>query len=473
MNPPKPTDSTKIAEKLADLYVTTRYKYLMQTDSGYITLNSKQRGKANSLHDGNLAAHVDGKYTYGIFDRNGKTKFITFDIDYPEETQARWAAFKLIDLLCVDFGINREDIHVSLSGGKGFHVDLFLDRVIETEEARAFYAKVMAAFGNRGEGDVEFRPTFTQGVKLPLGIHRRTGKRCYFCDTYTLEPIENAAHILSIEPMAAEIVLDALIELTAEQEEAFTEVVRRTDTSLNAVDASKAMQKAMAIVDAGRLTHSNTRHNATFTLAIFFYSQGLDEEEAVDAIMTILLNTPREYFSEGSKPDFWEAEAIRLTAYVYEKEITLGNAEKPVRVFKSEILAVLGVGTFRQKQLAYAMLITSKRYGRVFYLPQTVAMKMIGTTARQTVVNAIKQLVKCGFIEYVRRNEIDIAASRESGQVRKKPNKYRILIAAPEKGEKSVEAHPEDTLQTVTRRLLTDDKEIKKHVSRREYTSQW
>lgn len=456
MHPLKTTDSTAIAAKLGELYVTTRFKYLMQTDSGYIALNSNQKSHVQPLHDGFLAAHVEGKYTYGVFDRNGKTKFLTFDVDYPQESEARWATLKLIDVLCEDFGISREDIHVSLSGSKGFHVDLFFADVIETAQARQFHAKVMQAFGNRGSGDVEFRPTFTQGVKLPLGIHRKTGNRCHFCNVYTLEPIENPAYILGIEPMAAEIVLDALIELSAEQEEEFARVVSRTDTSLNAVDASRAREKAAAILDAGRLTHSNTRHNATFTLAVFFHSQGYEQADAVEAIMDILLNTPREYFSADSLPDFWEKEATRLTAYVFEKEITLGNVDKTVTVFKSEILAVLNVGTFRQKQLAYAMLITSKRYGRVFYLPQTVAMKMLGTNARQTVVNATKKLVECGFIEYVRRNEIDVAASREAGQVRKKPNKYRLMIAKPEKGEKSVEAHGKDDMIDVTKALVTE-----------------
>src|SRR5699024_1142167 len=187
------------------------------------------------------------------------------------------------------------------------------------------------------------------------------------------------------------------------------------------------------------LVASGTRHKTTYSIACFGNMQGWEREETVEVIMDILLNTPREYFSKGSKPDYWHKEAIRLVDYVFDNNKTLGNADKPVTIYKSEIIEVLKVGTFRQKQLAYAMLVTSKRYGRVFYLTRSSAKKMLKIKSNETIQSGINKLVKIGFLEYVRRNEIDRARTFETGQVRHKPNKYRLLIKEPKEGESFVE----------------------------------
>lgn len=473
MKPPKNNGQQAIIKKLNELYIQTRRKYLLQLPDNYIALNRDKMANVFSLNDGLLARHLNGMNTYGIFNGNTVNKFITFDVDFADdETMARWATLKLIDVLVSEFRIFRGDIHVSLSGSKGYHVELFFDRPIAAEAAEQFYHKVMAELPEFSERNIEFRPTWGQGVKLPLGIHQRTRQRCWFVDNMTLEPIKSFDYVLSVEPMDANIILDAVIELTDEQAEEFAEIVRSTDTSITIVDTSKALQKARKILDAGRLTASGTRHNTTFTLACFFNSQGFERDEAIEAIMEILLNTPREYFSEGSTPAFWRKETERLVNYAFDKDLTLGNADKQITIYKSEILAVLNVGTFRQKQLAYAMLVTSKRYGRVFYLTMNTAMKMIGTKSKPTVNTAIKKLVEVGFIEYVRKGEVDRARSKELGRVSYKPNKYRLLIDEPASDEKSIQTDGKQDLIDVAYLLCPED-EIKTHVKRYEFNSRW
>lgn len=456
-----------VKAKISTLYVTTRYKYIMQTDSGYVTFNNHENPNCSPFTDYTVQRHLEGIATYGVFDAHKYTRFITFDVDFRDPAQARWATAKLIDSLVEEFNVNRADIHVSLSGSKGYHVDLFFDDAILAADARLFYDRVMHDLGTLPGGMIEYRPTFTQGVKLPLGIHKRTGNRCWFVDRDTFEPIEAFEYILEVEPMPAEVIYDALIHLTAEQEQEIEEIKRRTDVDVTALDVSQVLRKAADIIEAGRLTMSNTRHNTTFTLAVFFKSQGLEPRDAIDEIMRILTNTPREYFSAGSTPAYWLKEAERLVHYVYTHDIAIGNADKPVRIFKSEMLAVLSVGTFRQKQLAYAMLITSKRYGRVFYLTVNTAMKMLGTNSRQTVQNAIARLIEAGFIEYVRKGEIDRAKSYELGRAISKPNKYRIKTEPPIDGEASFETTEGDLADDIHKVLTAQ--ELRAVLSRRDY----
>ena len=460
-------------EKFNELYIQTRSKYLVQFPSGqYVTINKKQSPNSVVFNDSMLKTHIKGDLTYGIFNGGYFNKFITFDIDFSEHSLARWTTLKLIDVLVTEFNIKCKDIHVSLSGGKGYHIDLFFDKPLPVETTKSFYTKVMQQMGIIEGGKIEFRPSWEQGVKLPLGVHQVTGNRCWFVNNETLEPIESFEYLLDVKPMDTTVITDLDFGLTDEQTQEFEAVAAETDITVNVLDLSAALQKAGRILEAGRLVASNTRHDTTIILACFFNSQGFEREDAVETILEILHNTPREYFSKDSTPELWRKETERLTKYVFEKDLTLGNVNKPIRIYKSEILAVLQCGTFRQKQMLYSMLVTSKRYGKTFYLTTNTAMKMIGTTSRDTVQRAIKELEKNGFIEYRRKGEIDFARTRETGQVRHKPNKYRLLIAEPAENEPSIEVTANQNIIDVAY-ALCDVKEIRTYVKRWEFEHRW
>lgn len=466
----------QLVEKFNELYIQTRSKYLVQFPEGrYITLSYAPDNKVVKLNDSMLKTHLKGDLTYGVFAGGYFSKFITFDVDCNKEDMSRWITLKLIHVLESEYGISRNDIHVSYSGNKGYHVDLFFNEQIKVEELKAFYQSVLVTVGELPEGQIEFRPTWNQGVKIPLGKHQKTGNRCLFVDNETLELYsveESYEYLLSIQPIPSEIVTDSRIELTEEQKTEFERVAASTDITVNAIDLSGALRKAAKIIETGRLIESNSRHKTTYILACFGNTQGWEREETVSVIMDVLLATPREYFSEGSTPDYWLKEAERIVKYVFDNDKTVAGSDKPLTIYKSEILAVLNCGTFRQKQLAYAMLVTSKRYGNIFYLTVNTAMKMIGTKSRETVQNAIKKLVECGFIEYHRKAELDKARSLEVGQVRYKPNKYRLTIGKPAENEESVKVTKDKDMIEVAL-MLCDIKEIRQHVKRYEFDNRW
>jgi hypothetical protein len=467
---PTPNNRKAAVKKLNELYIQTRKKYLVQFPDSYTTLDRDKSEKVRPLNDGMVANHLKGSYTYGIFNGGYTNKFITFVVDCKDAITAKWATYKLVNVLNEDFSISHSDIHVSISGGKGYHVDLFFNKPIALAAAQTFHAQVIREVGPLNKGEIEFRPTFTQGVKLPLGIHRKTERRCWYCDPVTLEPLEEDAsyeYLAQIEPMDP-----PNIDLTQEQAQEFTEIVEKTDITVNVADREAGLKRAVKILEAGQLLESNTRHKVTFDLARFCNEQGIDEGEAIDMITAVLLNTPRDYFSTDSKPEYWRSEAERLVKFSYERNYTLGNADIPITVYKSEILAVLSCGTFRTKQMLYAMLVTSKRYGRSFYFARSTAMKMIGTNSRDTANRTIKKLSDGGYVEHVRKGEIDKARSRQVGHVFYKPNKYRLLIHPAGEADKSVEVTPNESLIDVVY-LLCDTKEVKQYVKRTEFDSKW
>src|SRR5690625_4528245 len=283
------TPSKKIIRRINDLYIQTRKKYLVQFPDNYVTMDRKNNDNVWILNDGMIKRHLQGGITYGIFSGGFFNKFMTFDVDYnDDEPMARWVTLKIIDTLVREFNISRSDIHVSLSGGKGYHIDLFFDKPLQVADTEAFYRKVMSEIELPKNGEVEFRPSWTQGVKLPLGIHQRTGNRCWFVDNETLEPIESFGYIMSIEPMDSEEIMSVDFEITNEQAEEFERVVQETDISANTHTVSEALRKVGRILDEGRLTESNTRHATTYTIAVFGNMQGWEREETVGAIMDVL-----------------------------------------------------------------------------------------------------------------------------------------------------------------------------------------
>lgn len=474
MTQPSIRNQSALIRKINELYVMTRFKYLVQFENGsYATYDRSKSKNVIPFNDGLLKIHLKGYRTYGIFSGGYFSKFLTFDVDCGQnEALARWATHKIIMLLSEDYGIRRDDIHVSLSGRKGYHVDLFFDRPVLLTDLQRFFAAVVADVGPLPAGKIEFRPQWGAGVKLPLGIHQATGARCWFVDRDTLEPIEDFGYLLAVEPMDASIITDQDIGLTEEQAAEFELVARTVDPNANVLKAADATKRAKQILEAGRLLRSGSRHETTYLLAAFFNVHGWRQEDAVEAILEILHNTPRDFFSKDSTPAFWAKETRRLVRIAYERNYQLGNENKEIRIYKSEILAVLRCGTFRTKQMLYAMLVTSKRYRRTFTFSETTAMKMVGTKSKDTIYKTIQRLIDGGFIEVVRRGEIDKALSKVKGHVVYKPNKYRLLIDEPAADEPYVIVNEDTNMVEVVKSLVSDD-EIKRYVGRREYENRW
>ena len=48
----------------------------------------------------------------------------------------------ILDAL-TDMGVPRSRIYVSLSGGKGYHVEMFFDEIVSTEDLQTLYQNVI------------------------------------------------------------------------------------------------------------------------------------------------------------------------------------------------------------------------------------------------------------------------------------------------------------------------------------------
>jgi hypothetical protein len=450
----KPSTNQQVASKLSELYISLRTKYLIQlADGKYNTLTYTGQSKVRKLNDGYLQSHLKGDRTYGIYVGNFGTKFMTLDVDMNKEdgqensAECRMMVYRLVNTLIEEFNVAERNIHVSVSGSKGYHIDLFFP-FISREHVNVFYDKIIKAVGCTKE-EVELRPT-NQGVKLPLGIHQKTKRRCWFVDTIDLTPIESMDHILSIEPMTEEEFLFSVYgdegqpevkRQIAKEKSLETRQKKLVDfiaasTDMEGRTADEAEVYAQEVLGLGRLKFPDSRHNTTLLLARYFNTLGnIDRQSAIDTICAVIDNTDESFFDSKKTVEFRHAEVERLVNYAYDRNYTLVGSKQNVTVTRNEILQVLRANTLAQKQTLFAMLVHSKRYAKkdgTFYMTYDQLTEMTGFTNRRTMKKNLERLQADELLQIVASNVVDKVLTKELGELMKKPNVYKLLVDVQE-----------------------------------------
>ena len=149
--------------------------------------------------------HITGKITTGVYPVrvDNTVCFIAFDIDIAKHFLAKAVTNQTLweradagaqDLACklVDLGAAHQiPVYMEDSGFKGRHCWIFLDTPVQARIAKRFGLIMLKQLGRpSSELQVEVFPKqgyVTEGklgnlIKLPLGIHRRSGRRSLFVD---------------------------------------------------------------------------------------------------------------------------------------------------------------------------------------------------------------------------------------------------------------------------------------------------
>ncbi|RED86195.1 TOTE conflict system archaeo-eukaryotic primase domain-containing protein [Cohnella phaseoli] len=420
------TDVRNIVDRLFDLYLIQNYHYLIQLKDGtYVTVNRRSR----PLRAHHLNNHLRGRQPIGTFSGEFLTKFVCFDVDYRNPTVAKWVVYKLADTLGAG-GFN--DFATSFSGGKGYHVELFFDKAISIDAARKFFEYTIDRAGIRETegGEVEYRPSSTQGVKLPLSVHQKTGSYCGFANITE-----------SLRVMSREESIDFLFTIKKTDHAAVLAVIAEEHAydSRVAADMENAIgrHKPLAIYDQSEsytmaraaeryfkgLTGPGQRHKSFLLLARLMNHNGVDRADAFRAIW--------EWFEWQDTRLYTSVRAACLTDlrecvdHVYDNNKTLLIEVRDLTVTFEEIDTIIRrCPQKNQKALTYAMLIHSKRLAcesGIFYMTFKQMEEAVGineSTARRQVT----QLERLGVIDIISRNQA------QKGTFKKKPNFYRMTF---------------------------------------------
>lgn len=394
-------------EQFNKLFLLTRWKYIYQSPKtkSWVTFDYYKNNKVLKMNDSLIKNHLNGKGAYGVFSANDFTKFLTFDVDVKGDLQrAKWITIKLVESL-KEVGVKDKDIHISFSGNKGYHVDLYFNKPIKNDIAFEFYEMILN-YSDCTSKEIEFRPHMLKyGVKLPLGIHQATGKRCWYVDYYNyFKPIKSFDHILTIKQMDVDIIY-AITErekdIYDEQEiidiEENRNIIESKITALSSyrqnVDEKETIESVEKLVHEG-LQIVSTRHKTSFKIAKYFRYQGYDQEESLDMLNEWIRQQDEMKYSTPLEDCYKDNELI--VKYIYENEVTLTFESKTIKVAYEEMKQIIKLKSLNQKLIAYCLLIHSKRFANqqgVFYMSfnqMSIASGLSDKTVR-TIVNQLEE----------------------------------------------------------------------------------
>lgn len=382
---------TNVARRLIWLYVSNMQKYVMSTsDYGYRTFMPKQKEDGREvpakLTLSTIEGHLAGKYTVAVYASPFSSRFICFDIDSRDEQAVR----KVISQL-VCWGIPEEKVYVSDSGNKGFHVEVFFTKSVFTADLKVLYEDVIEKQA-LDRKKVEFRPTAGQSIKLPLGIHQKTKRRCWFLNRGTLESIEDTGYIFQIERVdPTEIEKRALNHLLGKK---FGSVGKTRDSPLSwKVDLSKVMverhgefnEKIVALAIALRRNTAGYTLEQAQSIAERWYRE--QDEALVSEAGTEALN----HLMRALKWAWAKLPPVQVDAGINEKK------QSPITFTKEELWKALRLKTVSERRLMFLMMCICKRH-EVCHCSAEYLASHIGKTPRM-VTNVISKLITEGQIE--------------------------------------------------------------------------
>ena len=484
-----------IVKAINDLYILNRWKYLILNNNGnystkqYYKNNKDPNNKDKPLSDWMVYHHINGKHTLGVF--SGKkdnieiSKFLTFDVDVRDKEMAKHTVYRIVHVL-QDIGIEDDFIHISLSGNKGFHIDIFFDYPIENNLLKQFYAYVLSESDllNIDYGEVELRPTYTQGVKIPLGINFKNTNiltnQCLFCNySNGLKPIIDPLYITKIKKMdniLFRLILDKVLDI---------EELEASDKNISDYIETKEAHKPLPIykqnideditieaienlIETG-LTRTGMRWNTLKKMAKYYKHLEVSKEDCKEWVTEWMNQQDKKCYTTKWEQVLKDIDNIIDYTYTHNCSLVVGN--KTVKITYSEIKEILKAKSKNEKLVLYSMLIHSKRYAKksgVFYFPFSLMEQATNLTSK-TIRKIINKLEDNNYIEIVSRN---IAVEHK---FMKEPNKYKVTLNIVEDKEvenKCFEFNEGDNyMDSFNECIITnfENKDIKILLGRRHY----
>ena len=354
----------KCADRLCDLYISYRQRYVVMEPDGSIYIPKNINGD-RPLTNSVVCGHLNQKYAVSVYAGKYSSKFMTFDVDNgSHETVTR-----IIDILEAT-GIPRDRIYVSTSGGKGFHVDLFFESLVYTEKLRCLYDYVCIE-GGLDPVKVEFRPTHKQAIKLPLSRHGKTGNICWFLNKDTFEPYQYLDYIMEIEKIPNEVVLDVIAGLPVKKPIPAMEDLNPKFS--DGVQIKRSAEEECETYEFPILREAGTRHHTMMSIAIYCRSKGYPQEK----IESLMLQ-----WAEEQNPDYLtdpdsviKDDAMRLAEWVWRDDFHISTTErKNVLLSKDDIEKVLAQDTKSMRRILFLLICFEKRFGSL-----SMSREKIGT----------------------------------------------------------------------------------------------
>lgn len=401
----------KQIEAFNRLYILSRYPYIQQMKEGYVYSSSLPFD--SKLTDSVVKKHLEKKITIGVFSNKHYTKFITFDFDMEGYSiLERQSAVNNVKKEVRKLGIDDRFTSTSISGSKGYHYTIYFNQSVYLNLAYDFYEYVVYNSGLNNK-ICEFRPTNTQGVKLPLSINRKTNKYCGFVDEY-FNIIKDENYICDIQGFDSDIFHQEAIKLELTNEQ--IKQIRKIQSVCASSKFSLMTESDVKLLETNGLPCKGVRNYCCVQLVIYYNTIGLDKYEAEDRINKWIKNQDKDKHTTSLKSCY--SENSKIVNWVYNKNITLRKSlPDNIKICKGEMIKILDIPDTKARSVAFSMLIHSKIYKNKngeFSMTYKQILENSNFKNRNEVKRCIDYLEENKFITIISRN------------IYKKSNKYIV-----------------------------------------------
>lgn len=256
------------------------------------------------LQRSHLIAHIKGDITVATYavDTNATVKWLCLDMDIRKGEEGDVQQLTLDVAKFVSSFLPRNAWRVEFSGSRGYHLWIFFAEPIEAAKAYSIGMWIRQNVTHDPALGIEVYPKQItvrrtgNPVKIPLGIHRKTGNRCFFVRGDFTEYEDQWDVLDTVEPLFADDVDDIIERYDIKIAQAEPPP---TTPSNSMVCMSRIMEEGL---DEG------IRDVGTFRLALYLKNTGIP----YNAALTVL-----EHTNALSKPPLssQELETKALSAY--------------------------------------------------------------------------------------------------------------------------------------------------------------
>jgi len=457
-----------LIDKIYELYITEKKRYVVLNNNGLYHTVIWHYNKELNLYGAKpikrfmLESHLKGWKTLCVFASEYTTKFICFDVDIKGNERKKKAqkAVRLLFNTLVEYGIPKEKIYTSWSGSKGYHVEVFFDFGLSNGLAKEFFELIVNRPGLNDiyNGKIEFLPTSTRAIKLPLGQNFcnriKKNRLCCFVDINSKKDFVNITsdhYFLDIQKIDPTIIKNALVKNGDMNDLDGCCLSNRNSlsrTSSNTAEYKIVDKKGLdlptckiepkpqnkdysidSILELERegLKQPGTRHDALLKLSILYKcNKNYSQEETKEKLIEWMRKQDKSSYTTSLEESIKDIE--KIVDYTYKRDYKLKNSDSTINIFATEVQEIIQVKQKNAKLLLFVLLVHSKKYSDrnfVFYMTIEQMVEATGLSIR-TCQNQMKNLEDQKVVEVVERKIVD-------SKKYYKPNKYKLLLQKPSK----------------------------------------
>lgn len=432
-----------------EYYISVTYKYLSYPQDGKTyTINSHQEiEKVNNetgevtvykplrLVDKQLQEHLRCKNTIGIFFPTIGTKLIGFDIDI-QDTEALNKVYTAL----IRF-VEPTDLLLTSSGGKGYHVDLFLDKILERDIVKKFYQLILDETGLTNK-EVELRGASDQGWKLPFGMHFKKNAYCGAVNEFgksldikdleelitsrTKANINKIIDAVLINDEAENINIPESINFLNDEEIIEFEEISGTINQLNNYsNLNEDFVKDLTMTYAKGFDGEGLRSKYTFKIALFLKSHmKLNKKDTLNEMLS-WMERCKGY--RATKKEF-EKDIKATVDKIFKEDMKLIIAANEIKISKAEIKEILSISCRTSQEtralrcLYYMMFLHSKAYADtdgVFFMTLEQMQEMGAAKTKRDLLKQINKLIDF--------NKVYKYPTKRVSKIKYAPTEYKLI----------------------------------------------